>query len=116
VSFSLSTFFSLSLWFPLSPGPRTTSFIYLDSAIGWRHLYSPVRNNLGARSLVSTCRLVSGATGSWGPALSITIHSNRLSLNRWRRGRKTKCSWENSCPRKFQFFPFRGACEKSIRA
>lgn len=73
-----------------SPGitkPRLSQFCL---AIGWRHLYLPIINKLGARSqsfLLGTDSLVSGAVRPWGPTFSLTVHDNRPNLNK-----------EQSCP------------------
>ena len=47
------------------------------------HLYSPIRNNLGARSHSVTWVYMQTLDSeiTRGPALSITIHSNRANLN-----------------------------------
>lgn len=85
-------------WFSSDPprlGKPKTHVCLFCTTIGYQHLYSPLRNCLGAQSLVVTwvylrTLLSLGQPGLIGLALSITIHSHGPNLN-------TRRLWIISC-------------------
>jgi hypothetical protein len=68
---------------PKPGNPKPCLYLFCPAIGGFQHLYSPIKNNLGAQShSVTWDSLISRTTRFWGTVLSITIHSKRPNLHR----------------------------------